>query len=131
MGVVNLIPLLGENYYERMPFIILIPVFVTYFRLAEKSLRLFGLSGYGWTEDSESLLLSPHSNEVEEGNAVNGEVEEGRRLILEVRRTLERRLGLPDSDGSVESLPTGRRRESSIISPVILPFSLPNNHRDN
>jgi hypothetical protein len=100
MGQMNLIPFLGDEFYRYMPLLILFPILFTYFDVVEKTLRFFGLSRYGWQSEERDqqtyriglgARMDEDPEEEEQGRAVNGQIEEGRRLIDEVRKVMERK----------------------------------------
>ena len=104
MGMMDLIPFLGTDFYAWTPLIILLPSGLAFFRIIERTLRAFGLGRYGYEnaesdefeasrwrdEDGETFTehQSLAANGATDGGASGGRatIEEGRRLIDEGKR---------------------------------------------
>ncbi|ORX88503.1 LMBR1-domain-containing protein [Basidiobolus meristosporus CBS 931.73] len=93
MGIINLTPLLGEQFNNWVPLLILLPVLITLFNIHGRVLGAFSVGSY--FEDDE-------------GDLGSADMEEGRQLILEARSAVERKLQRGEQRTSLD----GRRVES-------------------
>ncbi|KAJ3093164.1 LMBR1 domain-containing protein 2 [Quaeritorhiza haematococci] len=85
-GVVNLAPLLGANYNNWVPMIILVFCFVTLFNLHGKILRLFRVKNYFYEEIARN----------------DADSEEGRQILEQARTVEERRLQRTPYSGAAQ-----------------------------
>ncbi|ORX89968.1 LMBR1-domain-containing protein [Basidiobolus meristosporus CBS 931.73] len=109
MGKINLVPLLGHQFNDWVPLLILFPVLVTFFNIHGRVLGAFNIGEY-FEEDEEG--------------SDSADTEEGRLLILDARSALERKIQGSDRgvlfDGrDVEVAQHGRRPRNSLDLPSV------------
>ncbi|RKP11094.1 LMBR1-like membrane protein-domain-containing protein [Thamnocephalis sphaerospora] len=101
MGLMDLVPFLGDQFNRWTPLLILIPFLMTFFRVSDRFMRTLGLGDYASADDDsdngQSIEIET-GGETETGGVhaswLHGDSEEGRRLILEARREAVRAIGL-------------------------------------
>ncbi|KAI9594695.1 LMBR1-like membrane protein-domain-containing protein [Syncephalis fuscata] len=103
MGILDLVPFLGDRFSQWTPLIILIPSVITFFRISDRLTRAFGCGDYSYDDDDD---CSPNNNNNNNNNSQlnqanqwrQNESEEGRRLIQAERRRVMQTMGI-DSRG--------------------------------
>ncbi|RKP26524.1 LMBR1-like membrane protein-domain-containing protein [Syncephalis pseudoplumigaleata] len=99
MGILDLVPFLGDRFNRWTPLIILVPSFVTFFRISDRVTRAFGCGDYSY-DDDDGGNGGNGGNGDGGGNVSPGhqwrqeEAEEGRRLIQAERREVLRAMGI-------------------------------------
>ncbi|KAI8057715.1 LMBR1-like membrane protein-domain-containing protein [Syncephalis plumigaleata] len=106
MGILDLVPFLGDRFNQWTPLLILVPSLLTFFRISDRITRVFGCGDYSYDDDDDYAATSPNVP-LDGLSAANGgrnaessnrwrkeESEEGRRLIQAERREVIRAMGI-------------------------------------